>query len=174
MSVLFSGIFWGIFLLLLGLSVILKAAFHIDIPVFRTFFGLLLVFLGLRVLLGGHWPGKGEPAAPFGDTRISAPKPDAKYDVVFGKGVLDLGSFEWKGEEARLESNTIFGHTRLVLSERVPTRVVVSAAFSGANFPDGNLISFGDYTYTSKAWRADKPCLTLKASVVFGGLDVVE
>ena len=43
MGFLFSGVFWGGVLVLLGISIIIKVVFHIDIPVFRVVVALVLI-----------------------------------------------------------------------------------------------------------------------------------
>ncbi|MGE5605051.1 MAG: hypothetical protein ACM3YE_05095, partial [Bacteroidota bacterium] len=53
MGFIFSQVFWGIFLILLGASFILKVLFHLDIPVFRLFVSFILIYMGFRVLTGG-------------------------------------------------------------------------------------------------------------------------
>jgi predicted tellurium resistance membrane protein TerC len=45
----------GILFLLIGLSILLKAVFHIDIPVVRTAFALFIIYIGFKMLLGGSW-----------------------------------------------------------------------------------------------------------------------
>jgi len=169
-SFLFSSLFWGVLLVLLGVSVILKAVFHIDIPVFRVFFGLVVIVLGIKILLGGRdsgWP-------TWSTTSPARPSDGSRYDVVFGNRSLDLGAIEWKGEDTRIGLQTVFAHTVLKLSPSVPTVVKVRTAFAHAEFPDGSSAAFGDCVYRSAAFREGKPCVTVKASVVFGALEVRE
>ncbi len=52
MSFLTSGLFWGFILVLLGLSIIVRILFNIDVPVFKVVFGLILIYLGFQVLFG--------------------------------------------------------------------------------------------------------------------------
>jgi len=173
MCVLFTGLFWGVLLLLIGLSVILKAVFHIDFPVLRLAFGLFLIFLGLQLVLGRSLGCGGRPHA-FAESRIAQPQAEGKYEVLFGKGELDLGGLVWEGKDASFTSNTVFGSTKIKIPAKLPVLIRASAAFAGAKFPDGNLVSFGEYAYKSKAYKEGKPCLRLKASVVFGELNVEE
>ncbi|MFW6211007.1 MAG: MarC family protein [bacterium] len=50
-------VFWGVFFILLGFTMILKA-FGIDIPFFRIVMAVLLIFVGIKMLVPGSWPGK--------------------------------------------------------------------------------------------------------------------
>lgn len=172
MSILFSGLFWGVFLVLLGLSVVLKAVFHIDIPVFRSFFGLFLILLGVQVLLGRPLARGADREVVFREADFSSPVAGGKYDIVFGSGVLNLASWSAPRENVELTLNTIFGHCELRLNPAVPTEVELDAAFSGVKFPDGAVISFGRRVYRNAAWAEGRPFLRVKADVVFGGLDV--
>ena len=173
-GVLFSGLFWGVFLVLLGVSVMLKAVFHIDIPVFRAFFALFLIFLGVKILLGGSGRRDADCWPTWSTTSPAKPVDGISYDVVFGKRLLDLGAMEWNGENARVHLQTVFGHTTLKLSPSIPTVLKVSTAFASAQFPDESAAAFGNYAYKSRAFQEGKPCVTVKASVVFGALDVSE
>ena len=42
MGFIFSGVFWGLLLIILGLGVILKTFMNIDLPLFQLFLSFLL------------------------------------------------------------------------------------------------------------------------------------
>ena len=46
------GLFIGILIILLGLSIIINVIFHIHIPIFKILFGLFLIFIGLKIIFG--------------------------------------------------------------------------------------------------------------------------
>lgn len=50
MKYLKKGTFWGIILILLGISIILKGAFNIYLPVIRILFGCILIYWGGELL----------------------------------------------------------------------------------------------------------------------------
>mgnify|MGYP003990967287 FL=1 len=52
MPFLFSGLFWGVMLVLFGASMILRAVFNLDIPIFRIIFALVIIYFGVKLLLG--------------------------------------------------------------------------------------------------------------------------
>lgn len=52
MNFLSSGLFWGLILVLLGLSVILKSVFHINIPLIKILLAILLIYWGITLLIG--------------------------------------------------------------------------------------------------------------------------
>jgi len=171
MGFLFSGLFWGVVIILLGITVILKAVFHVDIPLFRIIFALCIIYFGLRVLVGGFHGGKERQTVVFGESRLSLTD-DSEYNVVFGKGSLDLSGVEPGDRSDAIEFTTVFGKGTLIVNPNVPMRIKVSSAFGGVRMPDGTNIAFGDYTYRSKAYKEGSPFLNIKAAVVFGNLAV--
>jgi hypothetical protein len=49
-----------------------------------------------------------------------------------------------------------------------------NAAFASAEMPDGNSISFGNYSYKTKTFSPGTNYLEIEASVVFGKLSIIE
>lgn len=173
MGFIFTGLFWGSILILLGLSVILKAVFHINVPVFRLAFGFLIIYFGIRVLVGGHFGRVSNNTVLFEESRVEMTATGDEYNVIFGKGVIDATGRPQNQKARNVEINTVFGHSTVKISSSVPTIVKVSAAFGGARLPDGTMISFGEYTYRNKAAQDTDAVRMIKSSVVFGGTDFV-
>jgi hypothetical protein len=53
MSLVSSGLFWGIVILLIGLSIILREIFDVHFPFIRVLFGALLNWRGVHMIAGG-------------------------------------------------------------------------------------------------------------------------
>jgi predicted membrane protein len=177
MGFLFSGIFWGSILVLLGLSVIVRIVFNIHVPLVRIVFALVIIYLGVRVLVGGTWNRCGGPNAStvvFSDVKTELPKDSTEYNIIFGKGVVKLDSAALAEKNKKVKINTVFGATEIVVSSNIPAIIRVTSAFSGARMPDGNIISFGEYVYKTKAVSDPAKALHVDASVVFGGLEIRE
>jgi len=170
MGFLTSGVFWGVVLILLGLSVVVKAVFHIDIPLFRILFALVVIYLGVRVLVGGFGGIRSGHSVVFGESDMRPAEGVNDYKVVFGQGALDLSGEAAPASVRRLEFKTVFGSGRLILPRDVPVRVKVSAAFGNARFPNGGNVAFGDHVYQSDAWSEGRPGFEIEATVVFGEL----
>ena len=171
MDFLFSGVFWGVVLIILGLSVIVNMVFHIHIPVFRILFALLIIYVGLKVLTGGGFhPFKPDKnTIMFGETTVKELLLK-EYNVIFGKGNFDLSKAS--PSETTAELNTIFGASEVMIPSAFPVKIVVDSVFAGAQLPDGGTVSFGSSTYKTPGYDESKPHLSLKASVIFGGLQV--
>ena len=175
MGILLSGILWGAFFILLGLSVILKFTLNLDIPVIRLFFAGFLIFIGIKIILDGFRTDKdSKQNVVFDQGQMNVTHDGREYNVIFGKGVVDLTGTEVKEKDVVLDVNTIFGASVVKLSPAVPTVIRASTAFGAAHLPDGSAAAFGTYVYRNKAFKEGKPCLTLRANAVFGALEVVE
>jgi hypothetical protein len=86
-----QGLFWGIFLIGIGILMIIKYQFKLNISMPRIVFGVLLLALGISMLLGG--PGlKTQSNIIFSEGNVQAVKPEKEYNVIFGNLVIDLAT----------------------------------------------------------------------------------
>jgi hypothetical protein len=171
MGFLFSGLFWGIIVILVGITLVLNVVAGVRIPLFRIVVGLILVYLGVCLIAGGRWGVRSRNSAAFSETKVTPNEAAPEYSILFGKGDIDLSRVTLKPGANRCEVNTVFGGSVVRLDPQMPVRVSVSSAFGGARLPDGSSVSFGDHSYTSPGYRSDSAYLDLKLSVVFGGVE---
>ncbi len=175
MGILFSGILWGSFFILLGLSVILKYTVNVDIPVARIFFGIFFVYLGVQIITGGTRRHSGNSCdVVFSQGKVSADARSGEYNVIFGKGIIDLTGVEVKDKDVFLKANTIFGSSTIKLKAGVPALVKANSAFGNVRLPDGNAAAFGNYLYKTKSYQEGKYHLEVETNTVFGDTQVVE
>ena len=175
MCFLFSGLFWGLILILLGLSVIIQVVFHIHIPFFRILFAIILIYWGISLLTGGricHHSSKSSFCVT--DSTIASSDIKSDYNVLFGKEYIDLSNPDLAAKNTNVRVNTVFGSVTIKIDPQVPTIIEVSSAFAGAQLPDKNTISFGNYTYKTKSYSRDINRLKIDARVVFGEFRIVE
>jgi predicted membrane protein len=183
MGFIFSGLFWGIILILLGISVIINIVFHIHIPFFRIVIALILIYMGIRVLIGDHWrsarwsSSKTGSVAMFSDTvcnRISG----EEYSVVFGRSTFDAETiFSGDSSKSSCKINTVFGSSVLIVPTSMPCVVRITAAFGSVRLPDGSIVSFGQTIYNNDASRTNpegSAIKTIELNVVFGGSEIEE
>lgn len=166
-------IFLGALLVLLGLSLILKVAFNIDIPLARIIIGLFLVYLGIRLFIGkdfGLIPHHAsESTVVFGQKTFSKITGDGEYHVVFGKGIIDLRNVDpADSQKIRIRLNTVFGSSDVLYSDSIPLKIKATAAFAGVKLPNGDTESFG--TFEFKTEQSHKmPLVIIESNTVFGG-----
>ncbi len=160
---------------MLGLSIIIKHVFNVDIPVGKFFVAFILIYLGVQIMTGGH--GRGASCGTnviFSHGFVSGSGKDNQYNVVFGTGDIDLTGIELKDKDLTVEANTVFGSSTLKLKAGIPTIVQVNDAFGEVRMPDRNIAAFGNYVYRTKSYQEGKPHLELKLNSVFSSVRVVE
>jgi len=173
MSFIFSGVFWGLVVIIVGLIIIINVIFHTHIPIFSLLFGLFFIWLGIRVLIGPSHHKKPQQAI-FEEKKIETDSLSSKYDIVFGKGVIDLTGYKLKEGITRIEINTIFGSSEIKIDSAMPVKIRASSAFGSARMPDETMIGFGEYTYKSDVLKQTdaKNYLLIYLHVVFGSAEV--
>jgi len=167
MGFLFSAVFWGVVLVIIGLSVILKAVFNIDIPVFRVVSALIIIYVGVRLLLG---PSifRSKATAIFSDVETKVDSLASEYNIIFGKGDFDISGADLGGKPRTVKINTIFGQGIIRLGSNLPVRIDAEAVFGEALMPDQKSAVFGKTKFESSGMDETKPFLTIKAKTVFG------
>jgi predicted membrane protein len=171
------SLFWGLLLVVLGLSLILRIVFNVDFPIFKIFVAFVFIFFGFKILFGSfgnkiHFEKVGEKEIIFGERNFSEFEENGEYSTVFGKSTFDFRGYDLKGEKRRLKLSTVFGGTEIKLDKNLPVRIRVESAFAGAELPNGNSAAFGSTTYESPSFNSDNPYLDLRLEVVFGGIEV--
>lgn len=170
-----SATFWGIVLILIGLSFVIKVIFNIDIHLFKILLAFFLIYVGIRLISGNFklmGPRVSEYEIIFGEGQFKGPfKNMDKYNVIFGKSTIDLRN--WNSMEPgthRVYLKNVFASTEILIEQGTSVRVLTEAAFSGIQYPDGNSSSFGNSQYSNNA-NSDT-ILIIEANVVFGSLQV--
>ncbi len=163
------SLIWGTILVLLGLSLILKSIFHITIPLVRPFFGCVLIYLGLSIMMDPFTDAPNKKSIIFGRSKVIGKPNVVTYNVTFGSGEIDLSDLEITGP-THITINTVLGTTSLIVPAHIPTKVRVNALVARAGLPDETLVSFGRNVYTTSD---TEPNLILQANVVLGNLEVL-
>jgi len=169
------ALFWGLILVIIGLSMVFKVVFNVDFPLFKIIFAFILIFLGIRILFGNiHSKDKNRDgdSVVFGERKFSTVESHKEYSVVFSKGDFDLRNIVLENETKKVKISTVFGASEIKLSRETPARIRVEAAFSGVSLPNGNTAAFGSATYESPGLDTSQPFLDIKIDVVFGGSEI--
>jgi hypothetical protein len=169
------AVFWGILLVVIGLSIIFRIVF--DVNLFRVLIAVIVILIGIKILVGGK--GIFNIRTDRNDvifnerTFAETPENKAEYNVVFARSVFDYRKAGIRGNRpVKVKINTLFGSTIIKVDENTPVKIKVDAVFAGAKLPDGNTIVFG-----SGFWQGDSPepdgnYMIIDVDVVFGSLEV--
>jgi predicted membrane protein len=172
-----AGIFWGAFLLLLGVALIIKVVFNVDFPVFKVVVGIFLVMLGIKVLFGRSFISSDNFKAEetiFNERVYDNPESGKEYSVVFAKGVYDFTNVDLEQGSFHVKISTVFGGTQIIIPADKPVRIQAEAVFAGAELPGGNNAVFGTSIFESESWSPDTASIDIKVEVVFGGVQVIQ
>jgi len=172
MVFLSSAAFWGIVIVLFGLSIILREVFHIHFPIFKIVIGGLLIYWGAKMIAGGL--SRSSPSgneAVFGNSDMADDGIRKEYNIVFGNANIDLFKMEFK-ESRKIEVNVVFGRGILVLNDSIPVMVEMNSVFGSSEAPDRSSTALGKTTYTTSAYKAGEPHVFIETNVVFGKLEI--
>ncbi len=168
-----DGIFWGVFLVALGVWLIVRRSFPVRIPVIRILVAALFIWVGLRVLVGN-------PVVTDRNTAVFAPSAmtwsadrSREYNLIFSSGSVDLSAAAPGEKSIRAEVNVVFGSGTLRINRSAPVRVTMSSAFGTVMSPEGRSVAFGDLIYATPSWREGSPALEIHATAVFGRLSII-
>jgi hypothetical protein len=169
-----AGLFWGIVLIVIGLSIILRIAF--DVSIIRIVIAVVFILIGVNMLIGRpviHHEGN-ENQVIFGERNYSSnPVHGAEYNTVFGKTVYDFRDIQSLPElRTKIRFNTVFGSNEILLPAELPVKIKADAVFATATMPNGNTVAFGSTNYEANTERSDTSLLVIEANVVFGSLIV--
>lgn len=169
--------FWGAFLLVLGIALVIKVVFNIDFPVFKVLVGIFLILFGIKILVGRSFFAPhhiGPDEAVFGERVYDHPESGKDYTVLFAKGVYDFTNVDLDHGNFRAKVSTVFGGAQIIIPRDKPVRIKADAVFAGAELPDRNTAVFGSSVYESESWSPDVPYIDIQVDVVFGGVQVVQ
>ena len=165
------AVFWGSLLVLIGLTIIINVVFRINIPIPRIIFAFVLIFLGIKLLLGKHISVLGHESQNIQTHVVTTDKNQHEYNVVFSKDSKDLRTISFaSGEPVKVHINTVFGQCDVHVSNDIPLRITSNTAFASVNMPDGNSIVVGSTNYKNAAFDSTKPYIDLKLDIVFANV----
>jgi len=174
MNFIFTGAFWGMVIILVGVSVLLKAYFNINIPIFRTLFGLLIVLLGISIVFGRPIACGDSRHVFFGEGAFHGHEGEDSFNVVFGKGTTDLRKIQLEADNKTIYVNTVFGENTVYYDPTQPVVFTVNVAFGEATLPDQKGSAFGKSEFKTSNYDASKPHLNVNINVAFGSVKVKE
>jgi len=171
-----QGLFWGLFLILVGLALIIKFVFDLDIPVLRIAVAIFLIMIGIRLLLRNQWDWNDNPNERdviFKEVTILGKDiTKSEYNIMFGQAIFDLTDLDSTDLPKTLKINTIFGSSQVKVNEELALLVSGDAVFAGAKLSSDNSTVFGELSYKSKNFNPQSNYLHIKSDVIFGAFEL--
>jgi len=165
MNFFFSGAFWGVLLILWGLSLVLKAFFpSIRMPLGTIFVSICIIIFGIQLLVGGfgNRSRHSSRGVKTGYSDHQSNQYTEELNVVFSTDTLNLTGLDVSSHDRFVEINAVFGKAILYVDSTVPVRLEADAVF-GKVYKDSRL----------KWASATETALIINADAVFGSVDII-
>ena len=172
MNFISSGTFWGVIIILFGISILLREVFHVHIPFMKIIFGLFLIYLGVRVIAGGRWKDRANNTAVFSESEMHYDPHHDDYDIVFGSGTIDLFKMDMPVQKRKIEVSVVFGNGTVIINDSIPMKIEMNSVFGASILEDKRINALGKTYNTTSAYREGQPYVLLETNVVFGKLTI--
>jgi len=132
MDILFGNMFWGILIILLGLSIFLKG-FNINLPLVKVFIAIVIIMFGVKLLIGSK-PRITNRSYRYkhGSTMIYNSK-SSEYTMVFASGTIDLSDLPEETKD--FEITVVFGSASVLLPDDLNFRISPTSVFGSTVLP---------------------------------------
>jgi predicted membrane protein len=170
------GIFWGVILIVIGVSIVFKVVF--DVSIFRIIIACAFILIGIKILIGKSAINisSNDSDVIFNDRRYTDfPTTSTEYNTIFGKSVFDFSNAAVPTDkQINLEFNTIFGNSEIYLPPGLPVRIKAEAIFGSAQLPNDNTAVFGSANYVSEHDSAITSFINIEANAIFGHVEIIQ
>ncbi len=164
MSGLFFGsLFWGILICLIGLSIIFKYVFNIDLHLVRIFLGIIIVLFGVKLIIGYSAKHR------IRESIITPSNKSQEYNMIFTGGTIDLTNLDIQ-KLNDMEINIIFGSAKILFPDTVSLDVESTTVFGATVLPNRSIGGISSETFVFNE-NVSKPKLHLETNVIFGRLE---
>lgn len=171
-----AGLFWGILLILIGISIVVRVVFNVNFPLMKFIIAFFFIFIGIKLLIGNfHFTGSHSDGDTtiFGEKKVYATTEDYKeYNVIFGSSIYDMRDIDLLTGTKEIKINAIFAGSVLKVNKETPIKIKAEAVFANADLPNGNTATFGTAKYENETFSKDTNYLYVKVDVVFGDFKV--
>lgn len=155
MDFIFSNIFWGLLIILLGLSIFLKG-FNLHIPLVRVFIAIIIIMFGIKLLFGIKAHKYNKPKHYSRESTINYSSSRNEYNIIFSSGIIDLTDLPADAKD--VEINVVFGSGTVILPDSIAFNINPTSVFGSTVLPP------------KRPELQGKP-IDIESNVVFGRLE---
>ncbi|GAB1365570.1 hypothetical protein MASR1M36_04410 [Candidatus Cloacimonadaceae bacterium] len=143
MDFIFGNFFWGILVILLGLSIFLKG-FNIHLPLVKVFIAIIIIMFGVKLLIGGKPSVKISKRNYRHDSSVFYTGQSREYTMVFASGTIDLSDLPEDSKD--FEITVVFGSALVILPDDLNFRISPTSVFGSTvlpqhkHSPDGKVV----------------------------------
>lgn len=164
------SLIWGVILLLLGLSLIIKTIFSVSIPLLRAALGAGLVYAGFIMITALEGDNNADQKTiTFASEHIKANNPLEKYNISFARGIIDFSKMRTPRKVQKVTVKNILGCGAIKLNPDIPTKIVAKSALGNTELPNQTNVVWG-----KKVYRTDESNRALLELTVENALGYVQ
>jgi hypothetical protein len=160
----------GLFLALLGFSLMLKILFGIDFPVIRVTIALVFVVMGIRLAsgatAGGLFSGRGHDAVAFGEAEYEILEETAgehAFTIVCGRGSIDLSaSSPLVTEDPEITVHVVCATCIIYYNPARPIRITAHTFVADCHLPDDGSTVMGTVHFRTPGYPPNARFLNLR------------
>lgn len=169
-SILFSKVFWGIVVVLVGISIIAQAVFKVNIPIFKVGIALVLIYFGIRMLSSTFGLSTSNIMS---DQHIVVDhlKQENSFDVLMGNQEIDLTQIELSGGPYVVNCGVILGATTILLPKRAQIDIASSVVLGSVKDPGGKEYTPGN-DHQAYGDGLSNTKIRLQLNVVLGSAEI--
>ncbi|HPS38079.1 MAG TPA: LiaF-related protein [Candidatus Cloacimonadota bacterium] len=163
MDILSGSLFWGILVILIGLSIILKG-FNINIPLVKSFIAIVIILFGIKILVGSHHKTR--------HTGISSSSTTGRYTEfsnIFSSGNYDFSDLNPVTDN--VEVTVVFGSATVYLPADIEFDFDSNAVLGSVILP--GTTHAGITSQESSLNTGAKRRIHVEANSIFGRLEFI-
>lgn len=170
--------FWGLIFIVLGIALMVNHVLGSQLPIFKIFFGCLLIYWGLKVLTGAFgFTIIGEKRATHHEAILSKSNfvysPDKnKFATIMGTSNLDLTAIDPQ-QTSEVKIDVVMGESTVRIKKGFPLFIAVDSVMSQVDLPDKNSVLVGSYVYKTENFLENQPALKIDLDIVMGKLKIL-
>jgi predicted membrane protein len=168
----------GAIILVIGVLLLAELVGGLHFPIIRVLIALAFLLIGGRLILHA-WSRRDDGTVSAeavlsrrNFTQAGALDRDARFDVVFGSGTVDLTQLVEPDHDVTVTVEALFGHALVKVPPALVYDIEGSSAFGEVRMPDRSATAMGSLVYHA---ASDHPSrLHLRVHAIFGACQVVE
>ncbi len=162
MDFLFGNMFWGLLVILIGLSIILKG-FGFKVPIVSIFIAIVIIMFGVKILVGAF---KKPHHRGIQTRELSATH--REYTTIFSGSDIDLSDI--RPSTKTVEVTTVFGSSVVSLPDTIDFEIETNAVFGSVITPDKTDAGLAS---SRQKLGAGMQKVRVEANAIFGRLEFV-
>lgn len=187
------SMFFGLILILFGLSIFINILFGIDIPVGRVCIGILLCYFGYHILTGhstswawssrhtcsdykncNHSTVMGDSTTILDEQSLKQKNP-FEYSTTMGAAIIDISSVYPSEETSKiphtLNISTTMGKTTIKINKTCKVTINANSSLGNVVLPDGSKICTGSHVIGSQT-QHETADIHINARTTLGELEI--